>query len=65
MLQWYVLHTNKKPGWAAHSYREKFGAYPRGLNNTAIEPSRDMAIYIDKKTKNYVRRLSYAKRMFK
>ncbi len=65
MLQWYVLHTGKKPGWAAHSFREKFGAYPRGLNNTVVEPSIDVASYVDKKTKNYVRRLSYAKRMFK
>ncbi len=65
MLQWYVAKTGKKPGWAAHTYKEKFGVWPRGLNDVMKEPTLDVANFVSKKTKSYARRLSYAKRMAK
>lgn len=42
-------------GWIAHTYRKKFGVWPRGLEDYALEPSFE--------TKNYVRHLQirYAK----
>jgi len=61
-LQWYVKHTGKKPGWAAHTYKEKFGVWPRNLHDVEMPPSPQVVDYIAKKTKNYVRKLSYAKR---
>lgn len=37
-----LLHVQKargrQPGWTANAFRERFGVWPRGLNDTPIEP---------------------------
>lgn len=47
----------RSPGWAAHTYRKKFGVWPRGLREVASEPT--------PQTRGYVQHLmiAYAKRM--
>ena len=37
-LMYYVLYQGKSRGWAAHTYREKFGAWPRGLSDKPEPP---------------------------
>lgn len=36
-------------GWAAHQYKEKTGVWPRGLNDTPIPPSPELARWIRSK----------------
>jgi hypothetical protein len=38
-LLYYSRMRGYKDGWAAHKYKEKFGAFPRGLSDTAKTPS--------------------------
>lgn len=33
-------------GWVGHSYRQKFGAWPRGMTEIASEPDRDVRNYV-------------------
>jgi DNA repair protein RadD len=42
-------------GWAAHAYKEKFGVWPRNLDNTPKEPTRRVIDY------DRHRRIKYAK----
>lgn len=48
-LQYYRLSKGYAPGWAAHKYKEKFGVWPRGLNDEPIE--------IDFEFMNYIKHL--------
>ena len=38
-LLWYAAQKHYNPNWAAHKYREKFGAWPRGLGTETVPPS--------------------------
>ena len=55
-LLYYARERNYTPNWASHKYREKFGVWPRGLNESAIPPSL--------KTLNWIRHknIAWAKR---
>lgn len=55
-LRWVAQYRGYDPGWVAHKYREKFGVWPRGLNDTVAEPSQ--------KTLNWIRsrQIAWAKR---
>jgi len=37
-----AAERGRQEGWAAHRYKEKFGVWPRGLEKTALQPSRDV-----------------------
>lgn len=54
MLQWYVNNQGKKPGWAAHTFRDKFGVFPRGLSDRSEMPSNEVAKFVDKKRRQYI-----------
>jgi hypothetical protein len=45
-LIYYARMRGYKEGWAAHKYKEKYGAFPRGLKADAIP--------ISLKTKNWI-----------
>lgn len=56
MLQWYVVMNGKSRGWAAHTYREKFGVWPRGLSDKPIAPSREVDRFIKSRLIAYLKR---------
>ena len=39
MCRYMVVHHGWNPGRAAHTYKEKFGVWPRGLTETPKTPS--------------------------
>lgn len=41
-LVYLARHRGKRPGWAAHRYRDKFGVWPRGLSDMAQAPAKDI-----------------------
>lgn len=54
-IQWYVRNQGWSSGRAAHTYRDKFGVWPRGLNDTPTPPTPEVAKFIDGKLKEYIR----------
>lgn len=56
-LQWYVRNQGWSSGRAAHTYRDKFGVWPRGLHDTPTPPSHDVVKFIDSKIKAYIRKI--------
>jgi hypothetical protein len=44
------------PGWLAHKYKEKFGVWPRGLDEVATQTSLEVAMW------EQSRRIAWAKR---
>jgi DNA repair protein RadD len=57
MLRWYVVAQGKSPGWAAHTYKEKFGVWPRGLSDSAIMPDAAVAAFVNKKLRAYIMKI--------
>ena len=55
MLNWYVRNQGWNPGRAAHLYKEKFGVWPRSLNDTPEIPDRDITKFVDNSIRKYVR----------
>lgn len=56
-LQWYVQHAGWSPGRAAHTYRDKFGVWPRGLSDTPATPTPELIKFIDSRVKAYIRQM--------
>lgn len=56
-LQWYVRNQGWSSGRAAHTYRDKFGVWPRGLHDTPTPPSHEVAKFVDNKIKAYIRKI--------
>lgn len=46
MLLGYAQQKGYAQGWSAHKYREKFGVWPRGLNDVALQPNNEVLGYI-------------------
>jgi DNA repair protein RadD len=59
MLQWYVRYQNWSPGRAAHTYREKFGVWPRGLDDTPKTPSNEVEKFIRARLRAYLTKKRY------
>jgi superfamily II DNA or RNA helicase len=55
MLQWYVKVQGWSNGRAAHVYKEKFGVWPRSLDDTPKMPSADVAKFVDAGIRKYIR----------
>jgi superfamily II DNA or RNA helicase len=53
-LLWYV-NNGRSPGWAAHTYREKFGVWPRGLTDEVKMPTPETDRFIQKRLRAYLR----------
>ena len=45
----------KSAGWAAHAYKDKFGVWPRGLDDTATNPTPEVANFIKAKAIRYAK----------
>ena len=54
-LQWYVRYQGWSKGRAAHTYKDKFGVWPRMLNDNPLPPSPIVAKFIDDKLKQYIK----------
>ena len=55
-LLFYARMRGYSEGWAAHKYREKFGVWPRNLDETGIPPGREVSGWITS------RHIAWAKR---
>lgn len=47
----YAEAYDKKSGWVAHSYRDVFGVWPRGLNDDAQDPSGILRAFVRDKAR--------------
>lgn len=56
MLQWYVVMNGKSRGWAAHTYREKYGVWPRGFSDKPIPPNKEVENFIKSRLIAYLKR---------
>lgn len=45
-LLYYSMDNGYKRGWAANKYREKFGVWPKNLNETRSQPDKDVLNWI-------------------
>ena len=49
-LLFHAKEKNYNPNWAGHKFKEKFGAWPRGLSETAVPCSNETAKWIRSRT---------------
>jgi superfamily II DNA or RNA helicase len=55
-MQYLIRYENWSKGRAAHTYKDKFGVWPRGLvDNHPQEPSMDTRKFVNKKLKAFLR----------
>jgi superfamily II DNA or RNA helicase len=54
-LQFYVHFHGRSPGWAAHTYRAKFGVWPRGLDDTPKQPTAAVDTFIKRRLREYLK----------
>jgi hypothetical protein len=55
-LVWYIRVQGWSKGRAAHTYKDKFGVWPRGLrDDTPCMPSDNTRRFVDKKLKQFLR----------
>jgi hypothetical protein len=57
MLQWYVQTQGWSHGRAAHTYKDKFGVWPRGLYDRPMVPNEEITKFIDKGIRAYIRQM--------
>ena len=57
MLNWYVQHKGWSNGRAAHTFREKFGVWPKGFDNNIVTPSADVEKFIQKRLRAYINKI--------
>lgn len=56
MLLDYAQKRNKKLGWVAHTYRHKFGVWPRNMPDIPLPPDPEVLAYIRHRNIAYARR---------
>lgn len=56
MLRGYAVGHGKSDGWVAHTYKSKFGVWPRGMSDDGVNPSLEVLGFIRH------RNIAYAKR---
>jgi hypothetical protein len=55
-MLWYIRVQGWSAGRAAHTYKDKFGVWPRGLKeDTPCMPSDNTRRFVDKKLKQFFR----------
>lgn len=53
----HIAHKrNRSKGWASHTYREKFGVWPRGLQDRPTEPLPEVSSYVRAKDIRFAKR---------
>jgi DNA repair protein RadD len=55
---WLAKQQNKRDGWAAHSYRERFGAWPSKLRVRAKKPSEAVVEYAKQRRAEYLAKVA-------
>jgi len=55
-LLYYANQRNYNPNWASHKYREKFGVWPRGLEDVQVPPSINTMKWITHKQIQWARK---------
>jgi superfamily II DNA or RNA helicase len=61
-LQWFVANEGKSPGWAAHTYKDKFGVWPVNLSDNISVPSMEVTKFVEAKKRAYIRAIKRGKR---
>lgn len=61
-LQWFVANEGKSPGWAAHTYKDKFGVWPANLSDNVSMPSMEVTKFVEAKKRAYIRAIKKGKR---
>jgi len=60
--QWYSMlltvrrDRGRSSGWLAHTYRERFGVWPRGMDDVMLPPSADVWNYVKSKDIRFAKR---------
>ena len=58
MMQYYKRYNGWSDGRMAHTYKEKFGVWPRGLDTSrAIEPNGEVRKFVDRKLRAYIMKI--------
>lgn len=52
---WICRERGYKPGWAANQYREKFGVWPRGLDDVPSQPGPEVASWVKSRLIRYAK----------
>ena len=53
-LLWMARKGNLKDGWAAHSYKAKFGEWPKNLRVRGKQPSEAVKDFVKQRRKEYI-----------
>jgi superfamily II DNA or RNA helicase len=53
-LLWIARRSNKKDGWAAYSYKERYGEWPKNLRVRGKQPSDDVKQFVKDRHKEYL-----------
>lgn len=55
-LLWIASERGRQRGWASHTYRDRFGVWPRGLDDRPAPPSQDVTRFVTAKAIRYAKR---------
>lgn len=53
-LLWIARRSNRKDGWAAYCYKEKFGDWPKNLRVRGKQPSDEVKEFVKQRRKEYL-----------
>jgi len=60
-LMWYTEHSGWSQGRAAHTYKDKFGVWPKNLSDTPKQPSLEVEKFVDSRIKAYIKKMKRAR----
>jgi hypothetical protein len=55
MMNWYMKYNGWSKGRAANVYREKFGVWPRGLEDSPVMPDAKVAKFVQDGINRYIK----------
>lgn len=55
-LLWIAQERGRRSGWAAHTYHDRFGVWPRGLADRPEQPSDELARWVRSRDIRYAKR---------
>lgn len=53
-LLWIARRSNRKDGWAAYTYKDKFGEWPKNLRARGKQPSEEVTAFVKERRKEYL-----------
>ncbi len=54
-LRWIAAERGRQPGWVAHIFRDRFGVWPRGLDDTPAPPSEALIRWVRSRQIRYAK----------